>query len=92
MEVIRHGKFKAAVEPYLRNSISPENQEQLSTLLNDIWGDTSSKIAQSRKISLENFKTTVDSLYGIIPEQSLQYKLADKLIQKSEYDALLKRK
>ncbi|MBS1550367.1 MAG: signal peptide peptidase SppA [Bacteroidetes bacterium] len=92
MEVIRHGKFKAAVEPYLRNSISPENQEQLSTLLNDIWGDTSSKIAQSRKISLENFKTTVDSLYGIIPEQSLQYKLADKLIQKSEYDALLKKK
>ncbi len=34
IEVIRHGKFKSAVEPFLRNDISPENKEQLSTLLN----------------------------------------------------------
>lgn len=92
IEVIRHGKFKAAVEPYLRNSISPENQEQLSTLLNDIWGNTSEKIAKSRKITNEQLKTTVDSLYGIIPELSLQNKLVDKLIQKSEYDNILKKK
>ena len=92
MQVIRHGKFKAAVEPYLRNSISPENQEQLSTLLNDIWGNTANKIAQSRKMSAENFKTSVDSLYGIIPELSLQHKLVDNLMQKHEYDDLLKSK
>ncbi len=92
MQVIRHGKFKAAVEPYLRNEISPENKEQLSTLLNDIWSNTSSKIAASRKISAESFKTTVDSLYGIIPDLSLQHKLVDRLIQKTEYDAFLKKK
>ena len=32
VDVIRHGKFKAAVEPFIRNDISPENKEQLSTL------------------------------------------------------------
>jgi len=92
LEVIRHGKYKAAVEPYLRDDMSEENREQLSTLLNDIWSTVSSKIAASRKIEPAVFKTAVDSLYGIIPELSVQHKLADKLIQKSEYDQLLKQK
>ncbi|MGG1921138.1 signal peptide peptidase SppA [Chryseobacterium sp. NRRL B-14798] len=92
IEVIRHGKFKSAVEPFLRNDISPENKEQLSTLLNDLWKNTSNKMAASRKIDTAQFRTITDSLYGMIPEQSLQYKLADKLIQKSEYEDLLKAK
>ena len=92
IEVIRHGKYKAAVEPFLRNEISPENKEQLSTLLNDIWANTSSKIAASRKMSSEDFKTAVDSLYGMIPDLTLKYKLADKLIQKTEYDDIIRKK
>lgn len=92
IEVIRHGKFKSAVEPFLRNDISPENKEQLSTLLNDIWDNTSSKIAASRKMDVSQFKTVVDSLYGMIPDLSLQHKLADKLIQKAEYDDIIKAK
>ncbi|WP_309873263.1 signal peptide peptidase SppA [Chryseobacterium camelliae] len=92
IEVIRHGKFKSAVEPFLRNDISPENREQLSTLLNDIWKNTSSKIAVSRKMDTAQFRTVVDSLYGMIPELSLKYKLADQLIQKGEYDQMIKTK
>lgn len=92
IEVIRHGKFKSAVEPFIRNDISDENREQLSTLLNDIWSNTAAKISVSRKIDADQFKTAVDSLYGMIPEQSLKYKLVDKLIQKSEYDDFIKSK
>lgn len=90
IEVIRHGKFKSAVEPFLRNDISPENKEQLGTLLNDIWKNTSTRIAASRKIDTAQFRTVVDSLYGMIPEQSLKYRLADQLIQKTEYDNMIK--
>lgn len=90
MQVIRHGKFKAAVEPYLRNDISPENKQQMSTLLNDIWKVNSAKMALSRKMDTVQFRTVVDSLYGTIPELSLKNKLADQLIQKSEYDGMLK--
>lgn len=92
IEVIRHGKFKSAVEPFLRNDISPENKEQLSTLLNDIWKNTSTKIASSRKIDTAQLRTVIDSLYGMIPELSIKYRLADKLIQKTEYDKLIKSK
>ncbi|MCY0979017.1 signal peptide peptidase SppA [Chryseobacterium wangxinyae] len=92
IEVIRHGKFKSAVEPFLRNDISPENKEQLSTLLNDIWDNTASKIAASRKMDVSQFRTVVDSLYGMIPDQGLKFKLADKLIQKTEYDQMIRAK
>ena len=91
IEVIRHGKFKAAVEPYFRNEISPENKEQLSVLLNDIWNTTSSEIAKSRKISPDNFKVITDSLYGVLPDLSLKNNLVDKLIQKSDYDNILRK-
>ncbi len=92
VEVIRHGKFKAAVEPFLRDDMSPENKEQLETLLGDIWKINSAKIAKSRKMDSASLGTTIDSLYGMIPDLAVQRKLADKLIQKSEYENLIKSK
>ena len=92
MEIIRHGKYKSAVEPFLRDDMSPENREQISTMLNDLWSYNSTKIAASRKIDQSQFQTVVDSLYGIIPDLSLKYRLADRLIQKTQYDDLLKNK
>ena len=92
IEVIRHGKYKSAVEPFLRDDMSPENKEQLSTLLTDLWMPTARNIASSRKMDTAQFRTAVDSLYGAIPDLSLRHKLADHLIQKSEYDNLLKSK
>lgn len=92
IQIIRHGKYKSAVEPFMRDDMSPENREQLSTLLTDIWNINSQKIAQSRKLDTATFRTVVDSLYGTIPDLSLKNKLVDKLIQKSEYDQLIKSK
>ena len=92
IEVIRHGKYKSAVEPFLRDDMSPENREQLSLILNDIWSLNSAKIAASRKMDTATLRVVTDSLYGIIPDLSIQHNLADRLIQKTEYDRLLKSK
>jgi len=37
MEVIRHGKYKSAVEPFLENKMSDANREQTTALLNSVW-------------------------------------------------------
>lgn len=92
IEIIRHGKYKSAVEPFIREDMSPENEEQISTMLTDIWSISASKMAASRKMDATQFKTVVDSLYGIIPDLSVKYKLADRLLQKTEYDHLLRTK
>lgn len=92
LDIIRHGKYKSAVEPYLRNDLSPENKEQLSAMLNDIWGQMAPKMSASRKIALADFQTITDSLYSYIPDNNIKYGLADKLIQRAEYDDILRAK
>lgn len=92
VDVIRHGKFKAAVEPFLRQDISPENREQLELILNDFWKSTVSKISSSRKLPESTLNLVADSLYGVIPEKALSYKLVDGLAQRSQYVDMLKKK
>ncbi len=36
-EIIRHGKFKSAVEPFMYDKMSPENREQIKTYIGSIW-------------------------------------------------------
>ncbi|MFA7687368.1 MAG: signal peptide peptidase SppA [Moheibacter sp.] len=88
-QVIRHGEYKSAVEPYLREDLSPENREQLDLILNDIWSHMSQKVMASRNLTAEQWQTAVDSLYSFNPRKALQFKLVDKLVQETEYDQAL---
>ncbi|MGV0926913.1 MULTISPECIES: signal peptide peptidase SppA [unclassified Empedobacter] len=88
-QVIRHGQFKSAVEPYMRTNMSDENRLQLSELLNDVWGNVSNSITKSRKISPEQFTTVTDSLYAFIPETGKENKIYDVLAQENEYQKML---
>ena len=36
-QVIRHGKFKSAVEPFMLTEMSDENREQIETYMGSIW-------------------------------------------------------
>ena len=49
----RHGKYKSAVEPFLRNDFSPESHEQLGALLQNAWGEITRGIADARKLKPE---------------------------------------
>ncbi|MBO4244433.1 MAG: signal peptide peptidase SppA [Bacteroidales bacterium] len=62
MQVIRHGKFKSAVEPYLQGSMSEANRMQMSTLVKDIWSVVSKDICASKNISAEEFEQHIDNL------------------------------
>lgn len=92
VQVLRHGKYKSAVETYMRSSISEENKEQLSTLLNDLWGEMSAKMSKSRKMSQNQLNLVADSLYGMLTENNIEHRLVDRLIHKSQYDELLRKK
>lgn len=88
-QVIRHGAYKSAVEPYLRDDLSPENREQLSLLLGDVWQNISTDMAQSRNITVEQLNEFADSLYALNPSSALKYKLVDRIIAEPEYDQAL---
>jgi len=91
MEVIRHGKYKSAVEPYLDDKMSDANRNQIKSLLNSIWDEIGSQIKSARKISSEDFIEIVDNLDASIPENAFRNKIVDGVISKTQYKYKLKK-
>ena len=77
MEVIRHGKYKSAVEPFLENKMSDANREQVTALLNSIWTTVSTDIAKSRNIPLDKLNEIANGLLARTPEMAKAQHLVD---------------
>ena len=90
MEVIRHGKYKSAVEPYLSNEMSDANRTQIKELLSSLWNSMIDEVAISRKLSVENLNTIADTLGGRTPELALKSKLIDDVLFFDEYETKIK--
>ncbi len=91
-EVIRHGKYKSAVEPYLSQEMSPENREQMTVLLNSVWNTIVGDIANSRKLSVLQLNAIANSLSARTPELALANKLVDKVAYEDEYHDAIRSK
>jgi protease-4 len=89
MEVIRHGKYKSAVEPYLENNMSDANRTQLTELLQSLWNSMVSDMSKSRSISEENLNVIADTLGGRMPKYAKQSGLIDDVIFYDEYEGKL---
>ncbi len=90
MEVIRHGKYKSAVEGFIASEISDANREQVTQLLESIWGEFKEDMAASRNISVTQIDAIADDLLGRNARLAMENKLVDNSIYLDEYDALLK--
>lgn len=62
VQLIRHGKYKSAGEPFIKNEMSAENREQYEVMLGTMWNTLTEGIASSREFSAEDFKYWVDEL------------------------------
>lgn len=91
MEVIRHGKYKSAVEPFLSNEMSPANREQLTALLTSVWSSVTADISKSRKIPVDSLNSIADNLGARTPELAKKVKLIDKIGYEDEYHAGIKK-
>ncbi len=85
MEVIRHGKYKSAVEPFLQQNMSDENREQLTVLLNSIWDSYAGDISKNRKIAVTNLNDIATNLNARNANLALQNKLIDKIAYIDQY-------
>jgi protease-4 len=64
VQVVRHGKFKGAVEPYLLDRLSDENRSQISEYVGSIWGHVVKTISAARNLPVETVMQLADSLAG----------------------------
>lgn len=86
MEVIRHGKYKSAVEPFLSNEMSESNREQISGLLNSVWTSMVTEISKSRNIPVDSLNAVAENLMARTPEMAKQQKLIDKIGYIDQYE------
>lgn len=90
MEVIRHGKYKSAVEPFLANEMSDANRTQIKELLGSIWNSMVIEISDGRSLSELELNTIADTLGGRTPQLAKASGLIDDLLFYDEYEAKLK--
>lgn len=64
MQVIRHGKFKGAVEncSFFLDKLSQENKEQISVYVNGLWNHMLERVAESRNMTKEELNKIADGL------------------------------
>ncbi len=92
MEVLRHGKYKSAVEPFIAQEMSDNNREQITVLLNSVWNTMVNDIAVSRNIPADSLNAIANNLAARTPEMALEKKLIDGIIYIDEYDQMIKDK
>ena len=91
MEVIRHGKYKSAVEPFLENKMSDANREQITALLNSIWNSVVTDIAKSRNLSVQQLNLIANGLLARTPEMAKAQKLVDVVAYEDVYHNAIKK-
>ena len=83
-QIIRHGKFKSAVEPLILDKMSAANRGQTLSFISSMWNQMLKGISESRKISVKQLTAIADSLKIGDPKDALALKLVDKLAYKDE--------
>ncbi|WP_172914601.1 signal peptide peptidase SppA [Capnocytophaga canis] len=89
MEVIRHGKYKSAVEPFLDNKMSDENRLQIKELLSSVWDIIVQDIAESRAITVEDLNAIATNLEARTPQLALKNKMVDGVLFQDEFENIL---
>ncbi len=89
VQLIRHGKYKAAGEMYTRSEASPENRLQNEVLVGSIWKTISTQIAASRGCTPEQFNQWVENLDMIHAADYKAKGLVDETWYKDEVDKYL---
>jgi len=86
VQVIRHGKFKGAVEPYILDKLSDENRLQISEYVGSIWEHVVNVISESRGVPVAEVMGLADSLAGYDPQLMTNAGLIDGTIYRDQLD------
>lgn len=97
--IFRVGTYKSAVEPFIRDNMSPEAKEADSLWIGELWNNYLSTIAKNRSIPKEQVfpgaTTLISALQkngGDTAQYALEQKLVDKLATRSEIEELMSQK
>ncbi len=84
VQVTRVGKYKSAVEPFLRDSMSPEERNQSQRLLQDLWQELITAAAAGRSQSPEALQAIADNQGLLFGPEAQAAQLVDAVVYEDE--------
>ncbi len=80
MTVVKHGKYKSAVEPYTSDKMSDASKQQTTQLLDVVWNIYCNDVAKSRNLTTEQINSYADEATAMLEQDVLVgYNLIDGL-------------
>ncbi|MDR1346143.1 MAG: signal peptide peptidase SppA [Bacteroidales bacterium] len=92
VQIVRHGQFKSAVEPFLTDKMSEANRKQFTQFTQSTWQILVNKIADSRHITTETLNNIADNLLSNLASDALALGLVDSVCYATDYEQALKQK
>lgn len=89
-QIERIGKYKSAVEPFLREKMSKENREQVSLFLERIFNKEIKEIAQERGMNRDSLINLIKEEGFFNSDEALKAGLVDKIAFETEIKTLIK--
>ncbi|EGQ7757232.1 signal peptide peptidase SppA [Vibrio vulnificus] len=97
--VFRVGTYKSAIEPFVRDDMSPAAKESATRWLTQLWGAFVDDVANNRQIdpktlnpSMEEFLSQLKSVNGDLATLSIKLGLVDELATRQQLRAQLAEK
>jgi protease-4 len=84
-QVIRHGKFKSAVEPFMLTEMSDENREQIETYMGSIWEHFLKNVASDRELTKDRLNEITENLEIQTSEDAVRLGLVDSLFYRDQF-------
>ncbi len=90
MEVIRHGKYKSAVEPFLQSEMSDENRQQIQGILKSVWETLRDEVATSRGLEPETIDAIAEDMLVGDAQGAFEQGIIDGMIYEEDFDNKIK--
>ncbi len=89
-QVIRHGEYKSAGEPFFREDMSPENREQVLSYISSIWNNVISEIAITRGLTINHLNEVADNLHTRNANMALKWDMIDGITYRDQIHDVLR--
>lgn len=89
VQIVRHGTYKSAVEPYITKQMSDANRLQTQTMVNSLWNVIIEDVALARNLSPHYIHKAAEGLLIDSPASAKTLGFVDELLYEDQVEARL---
>ena len=90
IQIIRHGKFKSAIEPFTLDKMSHANRKQMEKLLHSMADNIMDSIASQRGLTLSEIQNHADNLSLENAQKCVDFDYVDALLYEDQLEDSLR--